>query len=596
MRLTVVGCSGSYPGPDSPASCYLLEADHTDAGGAAHLADPARPRQRRARRAAALRRPARHRRGPAQPPARRPLPGPGRLLRAAQVPPRRRRSRGSRSGARPAPPTGWRAPTTCRVDPGMHAGVRLPRPTAGRSRSGPFAVEPGRRSSTRCRRSGCGSPRTAPRSPTAATPAPAPGLDARRRGRRPAARGGVVPRRRRQPRRPAPDRRRLRRRGRPRGGAKRLRAHPRAAVARPAGGAGRGRRALRRPAGAGRAPAPSTTSDAPGRRSGSLGDLGEIPDRRQRPASRPIGQAGPMIKVEGLTRTYGEFTAVDDVSFVCRPGTVTGFLGPNGAGKTTTMRVMVGLTPATSGGSRSAGTLRATSPTPGGTSGVLLDASAQHAGRTGREILEIGARTMGLPSSRVDEMLELVSLDARGVQAPAAQLLARHEAAARHRARPARRPVGADPRRARQRPRPGRHPLDARPAQGVRRPRRHRAAVQPPAARGRADRRRDDPDRPAAGSWPAAPAPSCSQAPPGGLATTLVTALDNDELSAALSAKGLPVSPGRRRPPGHGASRSTSGRRRGREGHRPHRPARRRRGRPRGPVPRADLRRRSATT
>ena len=56
-----------------------------------------------------------------------------------------------------------------------------------------------------------------------------------------------------------------------------------------------------------------------------------------------------MIKVEGLTRAYGSFIAVDDISFECQPGTVTGFLGPNGAGKTTTMRVMVGLTPATHG-------------------------------------------------------------------------------------------------------------------------------------------------------------------------------------------------------------------------------------------------------
>ena len=44
-----------------------------------------------------------------------------------------------------------------------------------------------------------------------------------------------------------------------------------------------------------------------------------------------------MIKVEGLTKKYGAFTAVDDVSFVCQPGRVTGFLGLNGAGKTTTM-------------------------------------------------------------------------------------------------------------------------------------------------------------------------------------------------------------------------------------------------------------------
>jgi ABC-2 type transport system ATP-binding protein len=117
-----------------------------------------------------------------------------------------------------------------------------------------------------------------------------------------------------------------------------------------------------------------------------------------------------MITVEGLTRKYGSFTAVDNISFVCQPGTVTGFLGPNGAGKTTTMRVMVGLTPPTSGRVTIGGHLYEDIPNPGRHVGVLLDASAQHAGRTGREILEIGARTMGLPASRIDEMLELVSL------------------------------------------------------------------------------------------------------------------------------------------------------------------------------------------
>ena len=52
-----------------------------------------------------------------------------------------------------------------------------------------------------------------------------------------------------------------------------------------------------------------------------------------------------MITVDGVTKTYGGFLAVDDVSFVAEPGRVTGFLGPNGAGKSTTMRIMVGLTP-----------------------------------------------------------------------------------------------------------------------------------------------------------------------------------------------------------------------------------------------------------
>ncbi|KRA38135.1 MULTISPECIES: ABC transporter ATP-binding protein [unclassified Nocardioides] len=117
-----------------------------------------------------------------------------------------------------------------------------------------------------------------------------------------------------------------------------------------------------------------------------------------------------MITVDRLTVSYGGFTAVDDVSFTAQPGRVTGFLGPNGAGKSTTMRVMVGLTPATSGHVTIGGLRYQDIPNPGRHVGTLLDASAQHAGRTGREILAIGAQTMGLPKTRVDEMLELVGL------------------------------------------------------------------------------------------------------------------------------------------------------------------------------------------
>ncbi len=117
-----------------------------------------------------------------------------------------------------------------------------------------------------------------------------------------------------------------------------------------------------------------------------------------------------MITLDGVTKTYGAHRAVDDVSFVARPGRVTGFLGPNGAGKSTTMRIMVGLTPATSGSVMIGGHHYGDIPNPGRLVGVLLDASAQHEGRTGREILTVGADTMGLPRSRVEEMLELVSL------------------------------------------------------------------------------------------------------------------------------------------------------------------------------------------
>jgi ABC-2 type transport system ATP-binding protein len=117
-----------------------------------------------------------------------------------------------------------------------------------------------------------------------------------------------------------------------------------------------------------------------------------------------------MIKVENLTKKYGATTAVDDISFTARTGRVTGFLGPNGAGKSTTLRVMVSLTPPSSGSATVNGQRFSELPNPGVEVGVLLDASAQHAGRTGREILTIAQRTMGLPAHRVEEMLDLVGL------------------------------------------------------------------------------------------------------------------------------------------------------------------------------------------
>ena len=117
-----------------------------------------------------------------------------------------------------------------------------------------------------------------------------------------------------------------------------------------------------------------------------------------------------MITIDSLTKRYGGFTALDDVTFTARPGRVTGFLGPNGAGKSTTMRVMVGLTEPTAGSATILGRRFADLPNPGREVGVLLDASAQHAGRTGREILTIAQKTMRLPATAVEDMLDLVSL------------------------------------------------------------------------------------------------------------------------------------------------------------------------------------------
>ncbi len=117
-----------------------------------------------------------------------------------------------------------------------------------------------------------------------------------------------------------------------------------------------------------------------------------------------------MITIERLTKRYGSFTAVDDISFVAQAGKVTGFLGPNGAGKSTSMRVMVGLTPQNAGEALIGGHRFADIPNPSRHVGVLLDASAQHAGRTGREVLRLSAESMGIGMERVEEMLELVGL------------------------------------------------------------------------------------------------------------------------------------------------------------------------------------------
>ena len=111
-----------------------------------------------------------------------------------------------------------------------------------------------------------------------------------------------------------------------------------------------------------------------------------------------------MISVENLTKQYGQFTAVDNVSFTAATGRVTGFLGPNGAGKSTTMRIMVGLTRPSTGQVTITGRDYRELLNPGLEVGVLLDASAQHAGRTGREILTLAQKTLGVPAASVDEI------------------------------------------------------------------------------------------------------------------------------------------------------------------------------------------------
>ena len=120
--------------------------------------------------------------------------------------------------------------------------------------------------------------------------------------------------------------------------------------------------------------------------------------------------AGHRIDVTGLTKHFGEVTALDDLTFSVRPGVVTGFLGPNGAGKTTTLRCLLGLVAPTSGSATVDGRLYRDLENPLSQVGAALEASSFHPGRSARAHLQVMALAAGLPRSRVDLLLGQVGL------------------------------------------------------------------------------------------------------------------------------------------------------------------------------------------
>ena len=117
-----------------------------------------------------------------------------------------------------------------------------------------------------------------------------------------------------------------------------------------------------------------------------------------------------MLTVRGLTKRYGEVTAVDDLTFDVEPGKVTGFLGPNGAGKSTTMRMLLGLDRPSAGEALVEGRRFAELADPLRVVGALLDPGAVHPGRTGRAHLRVAASTNGIPRRRVEEVIDQVGL------------------------------------------------------------------------------------------------------------------------------------------------------------------------------------------
>src|SRR5256885_2388847 len=121
---------------------------------------------------------------------------------------------------------------------------------------------------------------------------------------------------------------------------------------------------------------------------------------------------GPVVSCEALTKRYGEFLALDGVTFSLPAGTVTGFLGPNGAGKTTTLKVLLGLAAPTSGAASIFGCRYRDLDDPARRVGAVLEVGDLHPGRSGWDHLRWVALAAGLDSDRIGEVVDLVELGA----------------------------------------------------------------------------------------------------------------------------------------------------------------------------------------
>ena len=121
-----------------------------------------------------------------------------------------------------------------------------------------------------------------------------------------------------------------------------------------------------------------------------------------------------LVEISSLSKRFGSVEAVSDLSFRAEPGRVTGFLGPNGAGKSTTLRALLGLVRPTGGTATIDGTPYERLDQPTRHVGAVLEDTAFHPGRSGRDHLRVLAATSGLPAKRVDEVLTTVGLDDSG--------------------------------------------------------------------------------------------------------------------------------------------------------------------------------------
>jgi ABC-2 type transport system ATP-binding protein len=133
------------------------------------------------------------------------------------------------------------------------------------------------------------------------------------------------------------------------------------------------------------------------------------------PAAQTTAGSAPAIKTRGLTKRYGDFTAVDKLDLQVKHGEVFGLLGPNGAGKTTTILMLLGLSEPTSGSARVLDLDPARNPIAVKRRvGYLPDAVGFYGAMTGRQNLHYTARLNGIPrkaaDDHIDELLERVGL------------------------------------------------------------------------------------------------------------------------------------------------------------------------------------------
>src|SRR5262249_19621956 len=137
-----------------------------------------------------------------------------------------------------------------------------------------------------------------------------------------------------------------------------------------------------------------------------------------RPGFRPADNTGSrMIEIRNLTKRYGDFTAVDDISLTVSPGEIYGFLGPNGAGKTTTIRLLAGLSLPTSGSLRIAGIdLGSDGTAIKSILGYVPDRPYLYEKLTGAELLQFVVNLYGREwrdcEARATELLRYLDIDA----------------------------------------------------------------------------------------------------------------------------------------------------------------------------------------